>query len=320
MMRKLAVALLTAAGLATAVPSAPAMAGEGFINLPLPTLGGKQLWRDVFLHAEWRIQENVLTGLFRLLDPKDHRQAWGRYLDCLRHFETVQQERSLRPRSPHLVLLVHGIARSTGTFSELKPALQAAGYDAVAISYPSTRDSIERHAEGLSLLLDRLQGTSRVSFVTHSMGGLVVRQLLSRERDWMRRVAVGSVVMVAPPNQGSAVARLLKDLPAYRLLYGESGQELVPEAVLQMPVPHGIPIGVIAGGKGDGEGYNPFLAGDDDGTVKVAETLLPGAQGPIVVSAVHATISNHPTTIAATLRFLNHDPFKSDYTLVDDTH
>ena len=320
MIQKLAVGMLTAVSLAVATPNAAAMAQERFTSLPLPTLGGKQLWRDVFLHAEWRIQENVLTGHFRLLDPRDLRHAWGSFEDCRRQFETLRREQSLRPRGPHLVLLVHGIARSTGTFSDLKPALQAAGYDAAAISYPSTRGSIESHAEGLSLLLDRLQGTTQVSFVTHSMGGLVVRHLLSRERDWMQRLEVSSVVMIAPPNRGSAVARLLKGLLPYRLIYGQSGQQLIPEAVLQMPVPLGFPIAIVAGGKGDGQGYNPFLEGDDDGTVKVAETLLPGAQGPIVVSAVHATISNHPTTIAATLRFLNHSRFKSYYRSEDGTH
>ncbi|MBC8242728.1 MAG: hypothetical protein H8E30_19990 [Alphaproteobacteria bacterium] len=65
------------------------------------------------------------------------------------------------------------------------------------------------------------------------------------------------------------------------------------------------PFGIIAGGKGNGEGYNPLLPGDDDGTVAVSETMLTGARDFIVVPAIHAQISNDPKTIEATLNFLN---------------
>ena len=45
----------------------------------MPTLGGKVFWGDNFIYAGWRIQENVVTGHHRLLDPDDVRQAWGTY-------------------------------------------------------------------------------------------------------------------------------------------------------------------------------------------------------------------------------------------------
>ena len=38
------------------------------VNVPILTLGDKQFWGDVFVHAGWRIQENVFTGHYRLLD------------------------------------------------------------------------------------------------------------------------------------------------------------------------------------------------------------------------------------------------------------
>ena len=65
-----------------------------------------------------------------------------------------------------------------------------------------------------------------------------------------------------------------------------------------------IPFAIIAGGRGDKEGYNPLLPGDDDGVVTVDETLLVGARAFLRVDAVHTVIMNHPQTIAEVLRFL----------------
>jgi len=272
-------------------------------NVETPTLGGKQFWRDGFVHAGWRIQENVLIGHHRLLDPDDVRYCWGGFETCRARFEQIRQEREIRPRSTHLVLLVHGIARGPGTFSKLKPALIEAGYDAVAISYPSTRSTIRDHAEGLAALLARVEGSDRVSFVTHSMGGLVVRELLAGDAAWQQRLQVDRIVLIAPPNQGSQVAEWLEDVPLYRTLYGKAGQQLTPDDLDAMP---GLSqeFAIIAGGKGDGEGFNPLLDGDDDGTVRVAATKLDGARDFLVVPALHAVVSNDRRSIAAIKSFL----------------
>ena len=298
-----------AAALAAAPATAPAQ-DEAPWNLPAPTLGGTQLWRDSHVYAGWRIQANVLTGHFRLLDTKDIRRAWGTYAQCKERLDEIKRGGDIQAPSKHLVLLVHGILRSTGTFSGLEKALIGSGFDAVAISCPSSQGTIEEQAEGLARLLDRQEGTATVSFVTHSMGGLVVRYLLDLERAWKRRIEVQRIVLIAPPNQGSAVACLLKDVPAYRLVYGAAGQQLTPAEVSGIPALD-YPFAIIAGGKGDDDGFNPLLPGDDDGTVRLAETRLKGAKDFLVVPAIHSSISNHRKTIRATIGFLKHGKFES---------
>ncbi len=282
---------------------------DGPWNLPAPTMGGKQFWRDAFIHAGWRIQENVVTGHFRLLDGDDIRRAWGTYEQCKATFDDIRRRWRIRRNSPHLVVLIHGIGRSTGTFSALKKAATKAGFEAIAISYPSTRGTIEEHVGGFAALLNRLEGIETVSFVTHSMGGLIVRRLLAADADWQRRLRVGRIVMIAPPNQGSRVAARLKDFPLYQGLLGKAGQQLVPESVIGTPLlrPE---FGIIAGGKGDGRGYNPLLPGDDDGTVTVAETTLEGAKDILVVPEIHAAITGHPRTVRATVNFLKFGRFE----------
>jgi pimeloyl-ACP methyl ester carboxylesterase len=296
--------------LAVGIAVAGARDDEAPPNIPMATLGGLQFWSDTYLHAGWRIQTNLISGHSRLLDPDNIRRAWGSYEATKTAFDSIRRREGIVPAGPHLVLMIHGVARSTGTFSKMREALSEAGYDAAPIGYASTRRSLEEHAEGLEVLLNRLEGTETVSFVTHSMGGLVLRHLLARDGDWKRRVKVGRIVMIAPPNQGSAIARWLADFPPYTAIYGKSGQQLTPAAASAVPALD-LPFGIIAGGRKDGEGFNPFLAGDDDGTLAVTETQLAGASGFLIVPAIHGRISNHPETIRATLNFLKFGRFEA---------
>ncbi len=272
-------------------------------NIRTPTLGGKQVWADEYIHAGWRIQHNIISGHYRLLDPNNIRHAWGTYEVCKHVSDAKRKERPVQSTEDHLILLIHGIGRSTGTFTNMKAAMLQQGHAAVSVSYPSTRRSIEAHAAQIARLISNLENTKRISFVTHSMGGLVVRKLLARNDDWKTKITVDSIVQIAPPNQGSAIARWLKDNPLYKTVSGPAGQELTPEATARLP-PLKHVFSIIAGGRNTEKGYNPLLPGDDDGTVSVKETYLAGASDFLIIPAIHARLSNDPRTIKATLNFL----------------
>ena len=208
--------------------------------------------------------------------------------------------------SKHTVVMIHGIARSTGTFRVLRRALRDTEWNAVAFGYKSTRGALEDHADALARFLDNLEGQETISFVTHSMGGLILRHLLARKRPLQQPRQIGRIVLIAPPNQGSRIADTLKDLRAYKAFYGPAGQQLIPSSVAKVPGLSGNEFAVVAGGKGNGKGFNPLLPGDDDGTVAVAETLLDGARDSLLVPAIQARISNNPITVRATISFLRH--------------
>jgi hypothetical protein len=273
------------------------------INLPAPTLGGKQLWADIFLYGDWRIQEHVWTGHVRLLDPGDVRRCWGTYAQCRGVFEKLRQDQAITPASDHLVLLIHGLGRAKESFAGLEAALRDAGYQASSVNYPSTRRGLAAHAGQLERLLDRLEGVERVSFVTHSLGALVLRELLSRDSAWKTRIEPGRAVLIAPPNQGSAIADRFQDFAPFEWLLGDGGQAATSAAAAPLPAPP-IPFAIVAGGRGDDAGYNPLLPGDDDGVVTVQETRLDGARAFLMVDSLHTVIMNHPQTIGAVLGFL----------------
>ncbi len=292
---------------------APAPATEAPVNIPLPTLGGKQIWADEFIHAGWRIQKNVVSGHYRLLDADDVRRAWGTYGQCRTAFSGYRAEHRLEHRNRHLIILVHGLGRSAGMFADLTEVLRGDGYEAVAVNYASTRESITAHAGHLAQVIADLDGIDRVSFVTHSMGGLVVRALLARPDVRDSGIGFGRLVMIAPPNRGSAIAGALEDVTVYRWLTTGTGPGLTPEGAGALPVP-AIEFAVIAGGRGDGIGFNPFLDGDDDGVVTVEETKLDAGRDFLIVPSPHGMVDDHPATIQSVRNFLKYGRFEPSKT------
>ena len=233
---------------------------------------------------------------------------------CLQELSLVELTRAraagevAAPRD-HLVLLLHGMGRSPWIFRDLERALDRAGYEAVAIAYPSLTRDLESHAAQLEKLLNDLEGVSKVSFVTHSLGGIVLRTTLARESAWRERVQPGRAVMLAPPSQGSELAAMLADWRLFHLIGGPSAGQLADGENFVAP-PGDVAVGVIAGGREDGEGFNPLLSGDNDGIVTVAEARLEGAADFLVVPAVHTFIASDPETIAATLAFIGTGDFR----------
>lgn len=282
-----------------------------FSNVPWPTLGGKQIWADLFIHGGWRIQRNVYTGHCRLLDRNNIRRCWGTYEHCRGFFDRQRQRFTVEPQARHIVLLIHGLGRSADAFNQMQEALRQAGYDAASVNYPSTRQSITAHAANLEHLIDALEDVDTISFVTHSMGGLVIRDMLSRDSAWKSRLQVHRIVMIAPPNQGSHLAERLRRVPGYQFLTGESGRELSSGVASMLPTPDA-EFGIIAGGRGNDVGFNPLLPGDDDGFVTVAETWLDGVRDHMIVNTTHGLLDDHPITIDSTISFLRNGCFRQD--------
>ncbi len=270
-------------------------------------LNRTQLWEDRQVYAAWRLQQHVVLHNCRLLDAARATRASGWGDDCAVALARAKRDERLSPPSSHLVVLLHGMGRSPWLFNDMERALRAAGYDAVAISYPSLTKGIAGHAGQVERLLDAAEGAETVSFVTHSLGGLVVREVLNRNGQWRDRLALGRVVMIAPPNQGSELAESLAALPPFHWIGGPSASEIAAGPPFA-PLPAEVEVAVIAGGTESGHksarGFNPLLSENNDGVVTLGETRLPGARDHMVVEALHTVIAGRPETIAATRNFL----------------
>lgn len=270
-------------------------------TLPFPTLGGTQVWSDVEVRDGWRIQKNLLTGHYRLLDGDDWRRAGITYDEAARALDRLAP--TLEPKPADVVVLLHGLGRTRHSMDRMKAALEARGHRVVAVGYASTRAGVREHADRLSGIIGKLDGVRRVQFVTHSYGAFVVRQTVSTA-PWADRIEVGGIMMLAPPSRGAVLADRLTRLGLYRVIGGAGGQDVTTEGAEHVPLPEGVRLCVIAGGRLDGKGYNPMLEGDNDGVVRVEEARLPEVDDFMVVREIHTFIMNHPKTIEAAARFL----------------
>lgn len=280
------------------------------VNVPIKTFGGKQFWGDVRIYGGWRIQRNVFSGHFRLLDRRDVRRAWGTREECEQALEEAKRAGQAVPRSKRLCVLLHGLGRSKDAFRKLKKALEEAGYEVYGVNYPSTQFGVDTFAEQVKGVLDNCQGDfEEMDMVTHSLGGIVARRVLSRPG----APKVKRLIMLGPPNQGAVLADVLSDWWPFKLLAGPAGQELqsgVEHFAANAGVPH-CEYAVIAGGKGDGKGWNPLIPGDDDGVVGVTSTRLNGMKDFLVVPALHSFMARHPYVIQQVLAFLKTGTFSA---------
>ncbi len=131
--------------------------------------------------------------------------------------------------------------------------------------YPSQAQSIEASAAHIAAMLTQRHPGRRLSFVTHSLGGILAR-FVAGPLGRTAGLDVRGVVMLAPPNGGSALARKLEPLRSYRRVYGPAGSEFASVDIPPWPVPE-VPIAVIAGTRA--HGLNPV------GWVSTLVGLLP---------------------------------------------
>ncbi len=325
MARRIVVAaLLVALACLTEGVGVAAADGLSLTSLPLPTMGGKQFWADELFFHQWRIQRNVLTGHCRLLDKNNLRHASGDFDKCRTKLDEIRRSRELPPMRGSGVIVLHGLFRSRSAMEELCTFLrQEGGYTVLNVGYPSTRRQISEHAQSLARIVENLDGIDEINFVAHSMGNIVVRHYLSDRAG--RSASSASVVpggrgpgppvkrfvMLAPPNHGSLVALALAKNHLFKAVSGESGQQLGrqwAELGSRLATPE-CEFGIIAGGKGNDKGFNPFLPGDDDGTVSVASTRLAGARDFVIVPVRHSQVNSDQRVLQYTLRFFKRGHF-----------
>jgi hypothetical protein len=188
----------------------------------------------------------------------------------------------------------------------------------LTIGYPSAMAEVEQHACGFARVLQNLEGVEEINLVGHSLGNIVTRRYLFGQfadlPDCKSDPRIKRIVMVGSPNNGAQFAKLLTSNSIAEKLMIQPGLQLGVgwDALAEKLATPSVEFGIIAGGKGDGVGYNPLLEGDDDMVVTVAETRIPGARDFLLVPTLHTFMMDNEAVQKATLRFLEHGHFVAD--------
>ncbi len=265
-------------------------------------INGPACWIDTGHFGGLRWQVNLRTGQERLLDPRRETILMGAASEVRSRLDELRTA-GLPETSPDTVIVIHGLGDSSWVTHKLQQTLTRADWTVVPFDYPSKEIPLATAADYLQRLMASLPAESRLHLVGHSLGGLVIRAALKDSTD----PRVTSVVMAGTPNQGADVARMFATTPGYELMVGPVGRELAAAGdvlELRWPAPK-VPCLILAGGKGDGEGYSSLIPGDDDGLVSLASTHLSEGEQLTVVPVTHTRLVSDPVPMRAICSFLD---------------
>lgn len=217
-----------------------------------------------------------------------------------------------------VVVVLHGLGLGKWAMQRVAKTLEAENYRVINLSYESRKIPLEKlvstwlpeqlQAHEVSLTSDH----APLHFVTHSMGGIVLRGWLKSRPEVPPNLK--RVVMFAPPNQGSSLVDRIGTWKAFKISTGVNGVRLSTAADSYPrqigPWPEGPELGIIAGDSP----INPLLAywtgGPGDGKVRVTETKLNGMTDHIVMPYSHTLIQYRRKPIDQVVVFLRDGKFK----------
>jgi triacylglycerol esterase/lipase EstA (alpha/beta hydrolase family) len=211
------------------------------------------------------------------------------------------------------VILLHGLCRTTSSMEKMAAALEKEGFVVVNQGYPSRTASIEQLSElviGKALQNPVLAECSTIHFVTHSLGGILVR-CYCKQHELNR---LGRVVMLGPPNGGSEVTDKIGHWKLYRKLNGAAGDELGTgsDSTVNQLGRVDFECGIIAGDRSINQINSRMIKGKDDGKVSVENTKVEGMKDHVTIHATHPYLMKNKRAIEQTIAFLKHGSFIDD--------
>lgn len=207
------------------------------------------------------------------------------------------------------VVLLHGLARSPASMAPLAKSLEVEGYQVVNYGYESTQYSVaELAVTSVEAALEQCEGDGPANFVTHSMGGILLRHYaLEKGPD-----RIGRAVMLGPPNQGSEVVDKLGGLWLFSAVNGPAGKELgtAADSVPNALGPVEFELGVIAGTSSFNPLFSSWLPEADDGKVSVASAKVDGMSAFRTVPHTHTFMMRADIVLAESATFLRTGRFE----------
>lgn len=215
------------------------------------------------------------------------------------------------PLHAECVILLHGLARSEDSMNKLAGELEKQGFNVQNIGYESRKYTIDTLANmAIDPALEKCGLVDSVSFVTHSMGGILVRQYLSHTVI----PNLNKVVMLGPPNKGSEVVDTLGKFPGFHFINGDAGLQLGTgtTSIPNLLGAANFDLGVIAGSRSVNLILSTIIPGSDDGKVSIENTKIAGMQDHIVMPVTHTFMMQNTHVIEQVIHYLKVGEFSRE--------
>ena len=211
------------------------------------------------------------------------------------------------------VIMMHGLARTNSSMKPMRAALLQHGYLVVSLTYPSRNFTIETLSDSTIpgvVQACREQGATRINFVSHSLGGILVRYYLESNEV----AEMGRFIMLAPPNQGSEVIDTFSKVPGFIQIFGPAGMQLgTAESDLPKQLgPVKVDTAIIAGTSSINPLLSLSLPNPDDGKVSVASTRVDGMCALLELPIAHPFIMKDARVITEVLTYISTGKFASE--------
>jgi triacylglycerol lipase len=209
------------------------------------------------------------------------------------------------------VYLLHGYGSAPLFMTTIDNYLKKQDLKTVNYGYHSIKDDLS--ISGRQLYEDILKNKEdTVCFVTHSMGALVLRSMLSSSQKDSAFPVIYRIVMITPPNHGAEIANFFGESPVLRYILGPNLQHLMTDSsslANHLPVPGNCEIGIIIGVRAGKNGYNPFIKGDNDGYLTPNATRLGTEKESVFIPSEHSMIIHNKRVLELVYSFLKNGNF-----------
>lgn len=209
------------------------------------------------------------------------------------------------------VVFIHGLQRTGFSMVRIERVFRNAGYRTIVCTYSSATPIASISTNLFANLSPLLRNTPKVHFVTHSMGGIILREGLARNA--LPNATIGNAVMLAPPNLGSELIDKFANTPGFDTMWGAAGRGLRtgPDGFPAYLPPVDFHCGVIAGTRSVSP-LSIFIPGRDDGKVSIASTYAPGVASHADMPASHLLMTFHDSVGLEALHFIRNGRYSID--------
>ena len=222
---------------------------------------------------------------------------------------------SLEVKLNECVVFIHGLGRRRQAMNKIEKYFVKNNYGTFNFGYSSLNCEIEHVCRAYlkPVVLSLIEKYNKIHFITHSLGGIILRYLLNENKF---DGSVGRVVMLAPPNNGSELAHYLSNFKVLNYIIGPNlkllgrGENSVP---VNLPLPD-FEFGVITGSKSINPFFSMIIGKPSDGKVAIEEAKLPNMKDFKVVKRSHTFIMNAPEVMEMSLNFIKFGFFEEHST------